>query len=405
MKSDPRCLSAFQDADPVETGGMGAHSRRDFLRTAAVGSLALAGGRRVLSAAEPAPAATPAPTAIPRWRGFNLTDFFQALSRGESGQGQVKEDDLRWIRDWGFDFVRLPMDYWMWIDSDWPQTRKLKPEDVLKINERTLVKVDRAVELCGKYQLHLSLNFHRAPGYCINDPEREPFVLWNDQAAEDAFVFHWDLFAKRYKGISKMELSFNLVNEAPTPREGYMSRADYARIMARAADKIHQTSPDRTVIVDGLSVGNEVVKELVPTRLVQSVHAYWPSGISHYRASWVDKKSSFPTPTWPLKNANGSVQADRAKLAARFAPWGELVRQGGGVHCGECGCYSRTPYDVFIAWFEDVMQVLKGHGIGYALWNFRGTFGILDSDRRDITYESWQGHQLDRRLLALLQKY
>ena len=40
---------------------------------------------------------------MPRWRGFNLTNFFQAFSRGEEGQGLVREEDLQWIRDWGFD--------------------------------------------------------------------------------------------------------------------------------------------------------------------------------------------------------------------------------------------------------------------------------------------------------------
>ena len=49
------------------------------------------------------------------------------------------------------------------------------------------------------------------------------------------------------------------------------------------------------------------------------------------------------------------------------------------------------------------MDILKSHGIGYALWNFRGSFGILDSGRTDIALEDWHGHKLDRRLLTLLQ--
>ena len=50
------------------------------------------------------------------------------------------------------------------------------------------------------------------------------------------------------------------------------------------------------------------------------------------------------------------------------------------------------------------MDILKGHGIGWALWNFRGSFGILDSGRQDIEYEDWHGRKLDRKLLAMLQK-
>jgi aryl-phospho-beta-D-glucosidase BglC (GH1 family) len=377
--------------------------RRDFLKTAGVTAAALVGGHRALAAPEESP--KPAQTAIPRWRGFNLTNFFQALSRGESSDCTLQEDDLRWIRDWGFDFIRLPMDYWLWIDSDWKSTRKLQPDDVLAIKESTLEKIDAAVDLCSKHGLHAMLNFHRAPGYCINDPEREPFVLWSDPRAEEAFVHHWDLFAKRYRGISAKELSFNLVNEAPTPREGYMSREDYVRVMSRAADAIRRHSPDRLIHIDGLSVGREPVEGMISQGVAQSVHAYWPAGISHYRASWVDRNSSFPMPSWPLKDKNGKITADRQKLEEMYAPWAELARKGVGVHCGECGCYNKTPYAVFTAWFRDVMEILKGHGIGYALWNFRGSFGILDSGREDIVYEDWHGHKLDRQLLAMLQEH
>lgn len=378
-------------------------NRRTFLNAlgAAATAAALPGVLRAAEVETP----SPAQTAIPRWRGFNLLNFFQAFSRGDESSGNIPEDDFKWIRDWGFDFVRLPMDYWLWIDSDWRQTRKLRPDDMLKINESTLEKVDRAVELGQKYSIHVSLNFHRAPGYCINDPEREPLVLWKDKQAEDAFVHHWDVFAKRYKGVPAKDLSFNLVNEAPSPREGYMTREDYRRVMTRATEKIRATSPDRLVIIDGLSVGNEVVKEMIPTKVAQSVHAYRPAEISHFRASWVDRNSSFPEPTWPLKNKDGSIKLDRAGLERMYAPWAELARQGIGVHCGEGGAFNRTPYKVFMGWMEDVMDILKGHGIGYALWNFRGSFGILDSGRTDIEYEDWRGHKLDRNLLALLQKH
>lgn len=375
-------------------------SRRTFLKKAGALTAGFALGNVTNAAVEK----KPVQTAIPRWRGFNLVNFFQAFDRGERGAGHVSEEDLKWIRDWGFDFIRMPMDYWLWIDTNWRQTRELSPDDLYKINERTLEKVDRTVELGIQYGLHVSLNFHRAPGYCINNPQREPFVLWSDRRAEDAFVFHWDLFAKRYRGVSTKDLSLNLVNEAPRVKEGYMSAEDYRRVMTRATDAIRKHTPDRVIIIDGLSVGNKVVDNMIPTGVAQSVHAYTPAGISHYRARWVDKKMSFPTPTWPLLNKDGSVKYDRKKLEAHYAPWAELAKKGIGVHCGEAGCYNKTPYDVFYAWYADVMDILKGHGIGYALWNFRGSFGILDSGRTDIALEDWYGHKLDRRLLTLLQK-
>ncbi len=365
-----------------------------------------------VAAQTPPPATPPAPTwasttanrSIPRWRGFNLLDLFQAFTKPER-RFITPEADFQWIRDWGFNFIRIPMDYWYWVDTPWRETRKLEPDHVYKIKTSTFEEIDRIVELGRKYSLHVSLNFHRAPGYCINNNEREPFSLWTDQRAEDAFVHHWVTFAQRYKGVSPFDLSFNLLNEAPKPKEGFMAREDYVRVMSRATDQIRAVSPQRVVIIDGLEVGNRVVTEMIPSGVVQSVHAYSPGGISHFRASWVDKESKFPEPTWPLLKSDGTVAWDRKRLEEMYAPWAELARQGVGVHCGECGCFSKTPHAIFLAWFTDVMEILAGHGIGYALWNFRGTFGMLDSNRADVDYEDWHGVKLDRKLLSVLQKF
>jgi endoglucanase len=365
--------------------------------------------RLFAGAAAAAPAAlaqVPPMNPLPRWRGFNLLDLFQALPLNpEAAPRPVTEDELRWIRDWGFNFLRIPMDYWFWIHSRWRETKRLGPDETFQIHEPALAPVDRLVELGQKYGLHISLNFHRAPGYCINNSEREPFSLWSDPRAEEAFVYHWTYFARRYQGVSNFALSFNLLNEAPAPREGYMDREDYVRVMLRAIEAIRAISPGRTILIDGLSVGNQVVNEMIWTGVAQSVHAYTPARVSHYRASWVDRKMDFPEPTWPLLKEDGTVEFGREHLEKHYAPWGELVKQGIGVHCGEAGCYNRTPHRVFLAWLEDVLEILQGYGIGWALWNFRGPFGVLDSGRADAPYEDWYGHKLDRRLLGLLQKY
>ena len=92
-------------------------------------------------------------------------------------------------------------------------------------------------------------------------------------------------------------------------------------------------------------------------------------------------------------------------MEAYYQPWIDLVDKGVGVHCGECGCWKRTPHQVFLAWFGDVLDIITPKGIGYALWNFRGDFGIMDSERGDVEYEDWYGHKLDRRLLDLLVRY
>jgi hypothetical protein len=51
------------------------------------------------------------------------------------------------------------------------------------------------------------------------------------------------------------------------------------------------------------------------------------------------------------------------------------------------------------------LEILTGLGIGLAVWNFRGSFGIMDSGWRDVEYEDFHGHKLDRKYLDLLQEF
>ena len=50
---------------------------------------------------------------------------------------------------------------------------------------------------------------------------------------------------------------------------------------------------------------------------------------------------------------------------------------------------------VALAWMEDCLSLWKDAGWGFALWNLRGSFGVLDSERADVEYENFKGHKLD----------
>jgi aryl-phospho-beta-D-glucosidase BglC (GH1 family) len=352
----------------------------------------------------------PAQTVLPRWRGFNLLDFFSPTPSRGANRNKTTEDDFRWMSDWGFDFVRLPMAYPRWIDFD--NSRPIRPEDMVKIKESTLEEIDALVAVAHKYRMHVSLNFHRAPGYCVNAGFNEPFNLWKDPEALDAFCFHWALWAKRYQGMRPAQISFDLVNE-PSMREdmndqhskrGPVPGAVYRRVAEATAKAIRAADPNHLIIADGNNTGNTVIPEIVDLNIAQSCRGYHPGSISHYKAPWANRDvDNLPLPVYPGRI--GKENWDRARLESYYAPWIDLAKKGVGVHCGECGCWKMTPHAVFLAWFSDVLDILTQNGIGYALWNFRGDFGILDSGRTDIEYQDWHGHMLDRGLLDLLHKH
>jgi len=103
-------------------------------------------------------------------------------------------------------------------------------------------------------------------------------------------------------------------------------------------------------------------------------------------------------------NTNRTTREKDAALSAALQPWKQMNRQGVGVMVGEWGAYNETPHDVVLSWMEDCLGNWREAGWGWALWNFRGAFGILDSYRSDVQYEDFHGHKLDRAMLKLLQK-
>lgn len=335
---------------------------------------------------------------IPRYRGFNL--------QWERGPGEINkpafaESDFEMMREWGFNFARIPLSYWIWS----------KPSDWMSIDDKPFKEIDRVIDLGKQYGIHINLNLHRIPGYCINDRQLEPADLFTGRVDEkrralQAACYHWSYFARRYKAIPSNQLSFDLINEPPKMRsyEGYLEER-YFEIARALVAAIRAEDPDRIIFADGINIGQNPVPEFVPLGLVQSTRGYQPKAISHYQATWVpvDEYETMKAPTWPLTDDKGTVW-DRARLRKEYLdPWRALIAQGVQIHVGEWGCYNHTPHEVALAWMADCVATWREVGWGNSLWNLRGSFGILDSERKDVAYEDFKGHKLDRRMLELLR--
>lgn len=372
--------------------------RRTFIKNSGLAAAAIAAGS---SFAFDKTAVNP----LPDWRGFNLLDFFSP--NPSQNRNKTKEEHFKWMRDWGFDFVRLPIAYPWYLDID--RTKNISPEDTYKINYNAVDQIDSLISLAHKYNIHTSINLHRAPGYCVNAGFNEPFNLWKDEAAQDAFYYHWNMWARRHKNTSSKLVSFDLVNE-PSWREdmndqhsarGPVPGDVYRKVAIGASNAIRKEKKDALIIADGNNTGSKVIPEITDLGIAQSCRGYFPGQISHYKAPWANKDTTnLPVPKWP--GEMGDKYYSRQMLEDFYKPWIELSKQGVGVHCGEGGSWKRTPHDVFLAWFGDVTDILFTNKIGIALWNFIGDFGILDSGRSDVAYEDWHGHKLDRKLLNMI---
>ncbi len=221
---------------------------------------------------------------LPRWRGFNLLEKFNV-----GKNTAFVESDFQWMTDWGFNFVRLPMDYRCWAKT---------PES--EFNEQTMKEIDQAIEWGGKYGVHVWVNFHRAPGYTVAKPA-EARDLWTDAGIQDICARHWATFARRYKGIPNRRLAFNLFNE-PSKIEP----AAYREVAGKMVAAIRAEDPQRLVVADGIEWGQKPVPELVDLKIAQATRGYAPGHLTHYKASWVHS-DGYPSPAWPRPMATGML--------------------------------------------------------------------------------------------------
>jgi endoglucanase len=324
---------------------------------------------------------------LPRWRGFNLTE--KCVKRN-GGNRPFSESDFALIREWGFDFTRLPLSYRCWADqNDW---LKISPE-----GEKELKDLDKVVSYGARHGVHVNLNLHRAPGYCVNPP-KETLDLWKDQEALDACAHQWEMLAKRFQGIPNERLSFDLLNEpANVPDETYI------RVVKHLVEAIRSVDARRLIIADGIRWGRDPVRGLASLGIAQSTRGYDPMQLTHYKANWVNGSDNWPAPTWPLQR-EGKPDLDKDFLRRdRIQPWKTLEQKGVGVHVGEWGAFNHTPHGVVLAWMTDVLDLWKEAGWGWSLWNLRGGFGVLNSGRTDVQCEDYRGDKLDREMLKLLQ--
>jgi len=317
------------------------------------------------------------PGAKVRLRGFNLSNKRNFWKRPRP----YEEKDFQIIRELGFNFARLPLDYREWIVDGAPE----------KVDESRFLQIDEAVAWGRKYGVHVCLNIHRAPGFTVARP-KEKLSLWMDAVAQRAFVDYWRRFARRYRGIPGNALSFNLLNEP-----GGVDAAIYLRIMNEAVAAIHVEDPDRPILCDAFDYGRQAVPGLEALNVVQSARGYAPFEVTHYRAEWMRGATTFPEPRWPTAQWNREWMAKQV-----FA---QYVLAKTPVFIGEFGVHRHTPHAVTLRFLEDELSLWKENGWGWALWELRGPFGIIDSDRSDVEYESWHGMKLDRKMLELLQRY
>ena len=320
--------------------------------------------------------------------GANLGHFISQY--GNKGQEHfdtyITEPDFARMAEWGLDHVRLPVDYFFFESDENPGV----------YDESRLAYIDRVLGWCEKYGLNTILDLHHAPGFFFGNGAKND--LFTNRKSQERFLDIWRNFARRYNSVGG-SLIFELLNELV-----WENAAPWNSLWQEAAAEIHQISPHRRIIVGGnnYSSVNELRNLVVSDdeRIIYTFHFYEPFIFTHQRAGWMEhtknytKPVSFPfDPKDHVEYFGGNLPGDykirdeigREYLADFMFPVFDFVKKTGKtVYCGEYGVISNADDESAARWLSAMADLLTAHGIGHAVWSYRGFSSITSPD--DKTY-------------------
>ncbi len=108
-------------------------NRRSFIRGTALITAGLSLGEKAALARLRAAS----PNKLPKWKGFNVLDFFSPDPM--PARRPTTEEHFGWMKDWGFDFIRVPIAYPHYLKFD--RSRNITPEEVYDIDQEKIEEI------------------------------------------------------------------------------------------------------------------------------------------------------------------------------------------------------------------------------------------------------------------------
>lgn len=297
------------------------------------------------------------------YRGVNLGGWLSQCDYSAQRLDHfITEADFAQIAAWGFDHVRLPVDYNVIQQADG------------SMKEAGLARIDRALALCDKYGLNMVLDLHKTQGFSFDAGEHEE-GFFESGKYQEFFYAVWECFAARY-GSRPERVMFDLLNEVTEER--YLEA--WKRISRECVRRIRRLAPD-TLLLLGSYQWNSA--RTVPAldapydaRVLYNFHFYEPHAFTHQGAYWEA----------PWRDISQRIRYAESGASQRYfeeflAPALEKARQEGAeLYCGEYGVIDVVPPEEALPWFRDLHAVMERHGIARSLWSYKQMdFGLCDA--------------------------
>lgn len=297
------------------------------------------------------------------YKGVNLGGWLSQCDYSEERMDTfIKEADFARIAAWGFDHVRLPVDY-----------NVVQNEDGT-MKEDGLHRIDAAISLAKKYGLRLVLDLHKTPGFSFDAGEHEA-GFFDDDAYQEKFYAIWTCFAARY-GADPAHVAFELLNEVTL--QAYLPA--WKRISRECVRRIRKTAPETLILLGSYNWNSaRTLSELdapCDAHVLYNFHFYEPHIFTHQGAYWMDE--SFDK---ARRLSFAESGASEAWFEDFLAPAFEKAQaEGTELYCGEFGVIDVVPPEEALKWFRALCAVFRRHGVAHALWSYKQMdFGLADA--------------------------
>ena len=327
---------------------------------------------------------TPAHLAAMKFmRGVNLGNWLDAPP-GQDWGAHYTTNDFTYIRNEGFDHVRLPI-AWHYYTGSAP---------AYTLASSIFSNADFLVTNALNRGLSVIVDIHNYDAFATNT-----------YSETNRFYAIWRQIAAHYSN-SPPQLAFELDNEP----NGFATTAILNPIYAEAIRQIRLSNPNRVIFV-GPSQWNsisELVNLSLPatdSNLVVTVHCYDPFLFTHQGATWPGPDTAttgvlFPgPPLTPLSPAPGVGSwvtnwiADYNSLPSAVNPSSsnafrgklQLARQwadyyGRPVHIGEFGAYTLSDTNSRARFYAQFRSTADALGLGWAMWDWKAGFRYWDDN-------------------------
>jgi endoglucanase len=344
-----------------------------------------------VSLAQSAPTSSVPATRLAHIRhGINLSEWFAQVydPKGytkEHFQTWTTATDIALIKSAGFDHVRLSV-------NPQPMMDAARHRDG---GAEYFGYLDAAVKMILDAGLAVEIDMHPDSDFKTRLAKEDDFVA--------RFADFWSTVAQHYASWDPDRVFFEILNE-PEMHDAYR----WYGVEAKLAAAIRRGAPSNTIIATGANWDNDddllFLEPLPDPNVIYVFHFYEPHIFTHQGATWGAyywhwlKGLHYPSSpenaaqvAMLVPEARDRMQVirygqdhwDASRIEAEINQAADWAKQRGvPLICNEFGVfrYFSDPQDR-ATWIKDVRTALERHNIGWAMWDYSGSFGVV-TDRQ-----------------------